>query len=159
MENLIYPTGLVISHNGPEVSVSEGNYRPFIAQIHYEPSDHHLKASVEVINGMAITDMPWSHRIVFMGPPIESVSWTWNPNAHDATDATRYFYPYVNILSNVSNGGAGITKVAWNDVADMFTGKNECLEVEFRLVMPHPNTTTVGYLEIDCKMPDWVFPH
>lgn len=156
MENLIYPTGLVIAHNGPTVSVSEGDYRPFIAQIHYEPSDHHLKAYVQVVNGMPITDMSWSHRVVFMGPPIESVSWTWDSDAHDANDATRYFYPDVNILSN---GGAGITEVTWQDVAGMFTGKNECLEVEFRLLMPHPDMTTVGYLEIDCKMPDWVVPH
>lgn len=157
MENLIYPSGLVIAHNGPTVSVSEGNYRPFIAQIHYEPTDHHLKAFVQVVNGMPITDMSWSHRVVFMGPPIESVSWTWNSNAHGETDATRYFYPSVNILSE---GGPGITtEVAWPNIADMFTGKNECLEVEFRLLMPHPSTTTNGYLDIDCKMPDWVVPH
>lgn len=156
MENLIYPTGLVIAHNGPTVSVSEGNYHPFTANIHYEPTDHHLKAFVRVVNDTAIIDMSWSHRVVFMGPPIESVSWVWYSNSHDETDATNYLYPSVNILSN---GGAGITQVAWVDVADMFTGKNECLDVEFRLLRPHPNMTTVGYLEIDCKMPDWISPH
>lgn len=157
MENLIYPTGLVIVHNGPVVSVSEGDYRPFIAHIYYESTDNHLKAFVQVVNDMPITDMSWSHRVVFMGPPIESVSTEWYSNDHGELDATRYFYPTVNILSN---GGAGTTTtVPWPNVADMFTGKNECLEVEFRLLMPHPNMTTSGYLEMDCKMPDWVVPH
>lgn len=152
MENLIYPDGIVIYHNGPNVSVKSGNGYPTIPQINYDSADHHVKAHIELITSDEAISMPWSHSVVFMGPPIESVSVRWDGMAAD------YFDPTVNILSK---GGPGITTgVAWPEIENMFTGRNECLEVDFVLIRPKPaGLATSGLIDIDCKMPYWVSPH
>lgn len=153
MENLIYPDGIVIYHNGPDVSVASGNGYPTIPQIYYDSADHHVKVYIDLITSDEAINMPWpGHNVVFMGPPIESVSVRWNGQAAD------FFDPTVNILSK---GGPGTTTgVAWSEVADMFTGRNECLEVEFDLIRSKPaGLATSGHLSIDCKMPYWVSPN
>lgn len=152
MENLIYPDGIVIYHNGPDVSVLSGNGYPTTPQISYDFDDHHVKVQIELITSDEAISVPWSHSVVFMGPPIESVSMTW------VGMATDYFDPTVNILSK---GGPGITTgVAWPEIEDMFTGRNECLEVKFDLIRSKPAGLVLsGNINIDCKMPYWVSPH
>lgn len=152
MENLIYPDGLVVRHNGPTVSVS-GETDPHIAAgIHYDYDDNHVKVNIDFTSGEAEMSGTWSCSTVFMGPPIESVSMEWSGNA------VRYYYPRANILLK---GGPGITTdVAWTEVADMFNGNKECLEVRFSAAGPKPQGLVMrGVLSVDCKMPDWVIPH
>lgn len=151
MENLIYPTGLVIGHNGPDVSVALGNAYPVIPQISYDSADHHVKVYIEIITSDEAINVPWSHSVVFYGPPIESVS------VKSGGMAMEYFNYTVNILLK---GGPGITTYAtYYDVTDMFTGKKECLCVNLDLFRSKPaGLTTSGYISIDCKMPDWVDP-
>ena len=152
MENLIYPDGLVVTHNGPTVSVASGNAYPVIPQINYDFADNHVKVHIEIITSDEAINVPWSHSVVFMAPPIESVS------VRSYGMAMEYFDPTVNILLK---GGPGITTYAtYYDVTDMFTGKKECLEVNLDLFRSKPaGLATSGYIDIDCKMPDWVVPH
>lgn len=157
MENLIYPDGLVVIHNGPMASVASGGGtvdNVLIApRIEYNFDDHLVKVYAELITTEDAVSAPWSHSVVFMGPPIESVSVRWNGLARD------FFYVTPNIILK---GGPGITtEVPYYQVVDMFTGKMECLEVKFGLHhMSKPAGISVrGDLYIDCKMPDWVIPH
>lgn len=157
MENLIYPDGLVIDHNGPTLSVASGGGDlgdlMITPRIEYNMSDHHLEVRAELITNSTIIQIPWSHSVVFYGPPIESVTvLKWDGIA------SNFFTVTPNIILK---GGPGITtEVPYYQVTDMFTGKTECLEVEFDLIMNTPSGYPVrGDLCIDCKMPDWVIPH
>lgn len=156
MENLIYPDGLVVIHNGPVTSVASGggtmDNMIITPRIEYDPGDHLVKVYAELITTEDAVSVTWSHSVVFMGPPIESVSVRFDGIARD------YFYVTPNILLK---GGPGITtEVPFYQVPDMFTGKTECLEVEFALHTSKPYGLPVrGELYIDCKMPDWVIPH
>lgn len=157
MENLIYPDGLVVDHNGPVVRVASGGGDlgdlMITPRIEYNMDNHHLNVYAELItNGNMITT-PWNHSVVFMGPPIESVSLLrWSGIASD------FFTVTPNIILK---GGPGITtEVPYYQVTDMFTGKTECLEINFDLSISTPSGHPVrGDLEIVCKMPDWVIPH
>lgn len=157
MENLIYPDGLVVDHNGPTVSVAFGGgdlgNLMISPRIEYNMSNHHLEVNAELITIDTAINIPWSHSIVFMGPPIESASvLRWNGTASSFFTVT----PRI-----ILKGGPGITtEIPYHQVADMFTGKMECLEVNFDLITNTPSSYPVrGDLLIDCKMPDWVFPH
>lgn len=156
MENLIYPDGLVVVHNGATVSVKSGGGNlgnvMITPRIEYNSSNQHVDVHAELMTTNDAVDVSWTHRVVFMGPPIESVSVRWGGQAAD------YFYVNANILLK---GGPGITtKVAWPNIADMFSGKTECLEVEFALSRMKPaGYPVLGNLFIDCKMPDWLSPH
>lgn len=152
MENLIYPDGLVVIHNGPTVSVLGKADQPVIPQIEYDYNDNHVKVYIEFISDESETSATWSCSTVFMGPPIESASIRWSGTAAD------FYYPTANIILK---GGPGITTdVTWPEVADMFNGNKECLEVRFDAMKMKPYGLAVrGDLFVDCKMPDWVIPH
>lgn len=152
MENLIYPDGLVVRHNGPMVSALGQTEPPVIPLIEYDSSDNLVKVHIEFISDESETSATWSHSTVFMGPPIESVSMKWSGMAAD------YYYPTANIILK---GGPGITTdVTWPEVSDMFNGRKECLEIRFDAIRMKPYGLAVrGDLFAECKMPDWVIPH
>lgn len=153
MENLIYPDGLVIAHNGPMVSIASGNFPPVGSSwVNYDPDDHHVKIHLDFYSDDSETNGTWDHFVVFMGPPIESVSMRWDGQA------TEYYSANANIILK---GGPGITtEVSYDDVVNMFNGNEECLEVRFDAMKPKPGGVNAsGVLNLDCKMPDWVIPH